>query len=113
MVKVGFDFDFLIFKICHFHGPSCKPSLRCLVVSLEIKLRTNFRIEEALGQLSLFDVDFLGSNFEVVEGTLQNYPKLGAIKIRCNLDSKWLNTLPKDRWSFRFEIALLGRCMLL
>ena len=29
------------------------------------------RVEEALGQQNLLVVDFLGSNFEIVEGTLR------------------------------------------
>ena len=66
------------------------------IVSVEETLAENkVRVEKALDQIKQFVVDFPTSSFEIVEGTVGNYSRLGAIKIRCTLDSKWLNLFPK------------------
>jgi hypothetical protein len=67
-------------------------------VSVEETLAENkVRVEKTLDQIKQFVVDFPTSSFEIVEGTVGNYSQLGAVKIRCTLDSKWLNFFSKNR----------------
>ena len=66
------------------------------IVSVEETLAENkVRVEKALDQIKQFAVDFPTSSFEIVEGTVGNYSRLGAVKICCTLHSKWLNLFPK------------------
>ena len=66
------------------------------IVSVEETLaENNVRVEKTLNQIKQFAVDFPTSSFEIVEGTVGNYSRLGAVKIRCTLDLKWLNLFPK------------------
>ena len=65
-------------------------------MSVEETLAENkIRVEKALEQIKQFAMDFPSSSFDIVEGTVGNYSRLGAIKIHCTLDSKWLNLFPK------------------
>ena len=53
------------------------------------------RVQEALGRIKLFEVEFPTSKFELVDATVGNYSRLGAVKIRCTVDNKWMNLFPK------------------
>ena len=66
------------------------------IVSVEETLAENkIRVEKTLEQIKQYVVDIPTSSFEIVEGIVGNYSRLGAIKIHCTLDSKWLNLFPK------------------
>ena len=53
------------------------------------------RVEEALQRIKLFEVEFPTSKLELVDATVGNYFRLGAVKIRCTFDNKWMNLFLK------------------
>jgi hypothetical protein len=63
--------------------------------SEETFVENKSRVQEALGIIKLFEVEFPTSKFELVEATLGNYSRLGAMKICCTVDNKWMQLFPK------------------
>ena len=61
----------------------------------ETLVENKFRVQEALGRIKLFEVEFPTSKFELVDATVGNYSRLGAVKIRCTVDNKWMHLFPK------------------